>query len=126
MNERAEAPNANLHGALNGVTHVTVMPASIPIGGSLSPTNVAYRIGTISIYNADTAGVTVRLFINEGSGTRYQLVQVAIAAAASYSTVTSFPHGLLVKGPEFLEANLTAGPATTNPNFYTTWVELRT
>ena len=125
MNERAEAPNANQYGTLINPTFITVVPPCNPVGGAVGLTNVSYRIATIGVYNADTASITLNLLINSGSGSRLQLAKATLATLTSFTSATAFPHGILIRGPEYLEMTLDAGTTTTNPTYFSTWVELR-
>jgi len=129
MNERAEAPNSYKYGTLaaNGTDYVTVIPACNPnaAGGALDSSNSSYRIGNVTVWNADNANVTVKVWINNGAGTRVQIDQsTALTTGSSYTTHDKYWNGIMVRGPEFIEVNL-AGDPTTSPNYYSSWVEVR-
>src|SRR5690606_18412503 len=70
MNQRAEAPNGNKYGSLDGTSHVTVIPAP---SDAFTGSGPYYRVGTVAVFNADNAGVVVNVYINNGSGTRTQI-----------------------------------------------------
>ena len=129
MNQRAEAPNGNKYGLLDGTSHVTVIPAP---SDAFTGSGPYYRVGTVAVFNADNAGVVVNVYINNGSGTRTQIDSQLLDASppttvddiCTYTSADRFPHGILVRGPEFVEVNL-GSAASPAPTYYATWAEVR-
>ena len=107
-------PRQHLDGALNGATPVTLIYG--PADGRSRENPAA------SIFNGDTASVTLRVYYHNGTNDR-DIFDGALAVKARWSLGDVHDKYRLDKPNQAIRAVLSAAAATTDPTWVSSWDE---